>query len=61
MTALCWVSAYKTLQERLLREPTLTLKKKTEFIQAFEVRKEQLKTINDANTSKTEVNVVKTK
>ena len=42
----------EVLQERLLRKPTLTLKKATEFIQELKVSKEQLKTINDTNTLK---------
>ena len=51
----------KTLQKQFLRQPILILKKATKFIRVFEVSKEQLKTINGANISRTEVDGIKSK
>lgn len=47
------------LQERLLREPQLSLKKALEFVRATEVSREQSKTIQEPSSSA--VNVVKKK
>lgn len=49
------------LQERLLREPLLTVKKAAEFIRASEISKQQLKTINDSTGGKNEIDAVKVK
>lgn len=51
----------KSLQERLLKETSSTLKKSTEFIRTYEGSKAQLKTISEGRSLKMEIDFVKSK